>query len=414
MSQKISIQDEPNTDGQHSGKLQQARKPGCPGSFTGSLAHDFNTLLVSILGHSELALEKLPKDDPVRENIESIQKAASSAAELGDHIMFYSDDSHCEVKPTDLNKLINNMGRILSVSISKNIHVSYKLIDDIPPVEANQLQIRQVIMNLITNASEAIGENSGSITVCSGVKKPELSLLESHGKSFSGYYCYVKVIDTGGGMDPATRDKVFDPYFTTKANGHGLGMAAVVKIVESHHGVIQLDTSPGSGTTFTVWLPCSQQPCELSLEQPPGENTLLGSGTVLVVDDEPNVLSVTQAILEHHGFDVLTAENGKQCLEILTTGTPVDIVLLDMTMAGISAREIMRRGHQLRPNLPVVLCSGCDEHEAMKAFEGENLAGFIKKPFSLHGILTALLKVLTSHAPHVPKDPPTSKLSASL
>ena len=414
MIQKIPVNGKAQTNQQHFCRLQQAQRLTSLGSLAGSIAHDFNTLLVSILGYTELTLEKLPEDDPVRKNIEEIRAAANSAAELSNQMMLYSDNTRCEVKPTDLNKVISDVGRLLSVSISKNIRISYELTNAISPVEANSLQIQQVLMNLIVNASDAIGKNSGSITICSGVDKPEPSLLESHGKSVHAYYCYVKVIDTGCGMDPATRDKVFDAYFTTKANGHGLGMAAVAKIVESLHGVIQLDTKPGAGTTFTVWLPCSQQPCECSPEQTPNEDTRLGSGTVLVVDDEPDVLTVTKAMLEHQGFGVLTAKNGKECLDILSGDAPVDIVLLDMMMPGISTNEILQQGHRLRPNLRVVLCSGCDEHEAMKLFNVETLSGYVQKPFSLHGILAALLRVKDSHIPLMPQATFTERFSATI
>lgn len=410
MIQKNPINDLPKTGRQYFCQLQEAQRLTSLGRLSGSIAHDFNTLLVSILGYTELTLEKLPADDPVRQNIEEIRTAASSAAELSNQMMLYSDNTHREVKPTDLNKAINDVGHLLAVSISKNVNVNYKLTDAIPPVEANPLQIQQVVMNLIANASDAVGKKSGLITICSGVGKPPSSLLESQGKSCGEDYCYVKVTDTGYGMDSATRDKVFDLYFTTKANGHGLGMPAVAKIVESYHGVIQLDTSPGLGTTFTIWFPCLQQPCEAVSEQVPK----LGCGTILIVDDEPDILTVTRAMLEHQGFDVLTAENGQQCIEILSNGQVVDIVLLDLTMPGMTAMEIFRQARRLRPNIRVVLCSGYGEREAMRMFRGEDLSGFVRKPFSLHDILTVLLKVQAGGSGGKPPAKDAKKLAASV
>ncbi|MCK5114024.1 MAG: response regulator [Phycisphaerae bacterium] len=384
------------------------------GALAESIAHDFNTLLVSILGHTELALSHLPPGDPIREHIEEICSAANSAAELSNQMMMYSDNTTVEVKSTALNKIISDAGRLMAVSIPKHVRLNYALTEPIPPIKANPLQIQQVVMNLVANASEAVGQKSGSITICSGAAVPKSSLVPSHAKPAGGEYCYVKVTDTGCGIDSATLEKIYEPHFTTKPTGHGLGMAAIARIVGAHNGVIELDTKPGSGTTFTVWFPCSQKSCECVVETPAKIQAVSGSGTVLVVDDEPNVLSVTQAMLQHQGFDAIPAENGQQCIEILTGGTPVDIILLDMTLNGMTAREILQRTRQLYPNLPVVLCSGCEEHEAMKLFANEDLAGFIKKPFSLHGILTALLKVLGPQAKPIAKTQNPKRISATI
>ncbi|MFP4353954.1 MAG: PAS domain-containing protein [Phycisphaerae bacterium] len=379
-------------------QIQQAQKLESLGVLAGGIAHDFNNLLVGILGNADLALLELSPVSPVRQSVQEIEKAARRAAELCRQMLAYSGKGRFVVEPIDLSELVCEMGHMLEVSVSKSAVLKYNCSENLPPVMADATQIRQVVMNLITNASEAIGDRSGVISITTGALDCSRQYLDEtylDEKLDEGLYVTLEVADTGCGMDIDTRERIFDPFFTTKFTGRGLGLAAVLGIVRGHEGAIKVYSEPGQGTTFKVLLPASpaeQVEHESSSAHSKGWQ---GQGLVLVADDEPTVLAVTRRMLESMGFEVILASDGKQALDLFGQHhQQVVCVLLDLTMPNLDGKEAFRQLRQMDPHVPVVMASGYNEQEVSQRFLGKGLAGFIQKPFNLLALSTVMQKVL--------------------
>ena len=241
-------------------RMQQAQKLESLGVLAGGIAHDFNNLLMVILGNADLALSKSSAESPVRGFISNIDTAAQRAADLANQMLAYSGKGRFLIEPINLSRLVEEMGHLLASVISKRAAVRYRLADDLPAVQADATQLRQVVMNLITNASDAIGDREGVISIATGVVEigPPGSAARASGPPLPpGTYAFLEVSDTGSGMDPATQALIFDPFYTTKQTGRGLGLASVLGIVRGHHGEIRVSSKPGQGTTFTVLLPAA-------------------------------------------------------------------------------------------------------------------------------------------------------------
>ncbi len=379
-------------------QVQQAQKLESLGILAGGIAHDFNNLLTGILGNASLALMDLAEGAPAKSSLEQIEKSALRAAELTNQMLAYSGRGSFVVIPVDLSKLIWEMMELLDASISKKVTVQHKLTEDLPAVEADIAQIRQVIMNLIVNASEAIGDEEGVITVATGVVDADRRFLtETYmGENLSeGRYVYLEVSDTGRGMDAETKSKVFDPFFTTKFAGRGLGLAATLGIVRGHHAAIKVDSTPGMGSIFRMLLPCSDRPAEdLLAPATATKDGPLESGTILVVDDEDAVRQVATRALERAGFTVLTASNGREAVEVFRAhADAITAVLLDRTMPAMDGEEAFDEIRRIRPDAPVVLSSGYSEKEASERFAGRGLAGFLQKPYRARSLVEKLREV---------------------
>jgi PAS domain S-box-containing protein len=379
-------------------RFQHAQKLESLGVLAGGIAHDFNNLLTGVLGHAELALMQMPAGTPAREHLEHIQQASHRAAELCRQMLAYAGKGRFVVELLDLSRMVQEMTYLLEVSISKKVVLMYNLAGNLPAVEADATQVRQVLMNLITNASEAIGENSGVITISTGAAHCDQDYLRQvYGAEDlpEGNYASLEVADTGGGMDEQTRKKIFDPFFTTKFAGRGLGLAAVQGIVHSHKGAIRVYSEPGRGTTFKVLLPA-----KAGAGVPPPSRSLLRpemrlAGTILMADDEENVRMVGQAMLEKVGLRVLTATNGLEAVDLYRAhADDIACVLLDLTMPQMGGVETFRELRRIRPDVRVVLCSGYSEQDALSHFAGEGLAGFVQKPFRLTDLAGTLCKAL--------------------
>lgn len=378
--------------------LQQAQKLESLGVLAGGIAHDFNNILVAILGNAGLALMGLPPGAPARDKVVEIEKAAARASELTNQMLAYAGKAQVDVRPLDLSSLVDEMRELLDSMISKRAVLDFALADDLPSLEGDAVQIRQVVMNLITNASEALDDKPGVVKVSTGSVSADRDLLA---KSYlaeelkEGRYVYVTVSDPGIGMDEATKQKIFDPFFTTKFAGRGLGLAAVLGIVRSHGGSISVDTALESGTTFTVLFPITGEH-----EEPIDRSTIdvrewHGEGTILVVDDEEVVRSVLGATLEKWGFDVLIAADGEDAVTTFRDhASDVRAVLLDMTMPLMSGEEALAEIHRIRSDVPVILLSGYAEEEAVTRFEGLHLAGFLHKPFRPAALIDTLHDIL--------------------
>jgi PAS domain S-box-containing protein len=380
-------------------QIQHTQKLESLGVLAGGIAHDFNNLLMGILGNVGLVLMEMPTEAPGRSYIQTIESVALHAAELTNQMLAYSGKGKFVVRSIDLSRLIKEMTHLLEMVTSKKVTLRFSLASPLPLVEADAAQLRQVILNLVTNASEAIGEQTGLITVSTGTVEAGRALLAAtylEEDLPEGTYVYVEVSDTGCGMDEATQARIFDPFFTTKFTGRGLGLAAVLGIVRGHRGAIQLESKPGRGTTFRVLLPGAQR----QLETPPERGALKSEtaragAMILVVDDEQIIRDLVGSALERFGFRVLTAADGCEAVEVFAAhAAEIDAVLLDMTMPRMGGEETFRELRRIRPDVRVVLSSGYGEQEAAERFAGAGLGAFIQKPYQPQSLVETLRRVL--------------------
>ena len=380
-------------------QMQQTQKLESLGVLAGGIAHDFNNLLVAILGNAGLALLELPPESPARTTIQAIETAAQRAAELTRQMLAYSGKGKFVIEPLDLSRLVEEMAHLLEVSVSKRAVLKYRFARSLPPIEGDATQVRQVIMNLITNASDAIGERSGVISVSTGMMHADAAYLASSyidAELPEGDYVFLEVADTGCGMDAATMARIFDPFFTTKFTGRGLGLAAVLGIVRGHRGAIKVYSEPGRGTTFKVLLPAMAGvplPEEPAAEAPAGAPAGPGA-LVLVVDDDDTVRAVTRRMLERAAFTVVDARDGEEALRAYREEPAIACVLLDMTMPRMDGEECFRELRRMDPGVRVVLMSGYNEQDATERFVGKGLAAFIQKPFRHNELATLIHRTI--------------------
>lgn len=386
-------------------QMQQTQKLESLGILAGGIAHDFNNLLVAILGNAGLALLELPPESPARQTVQAIETAAQRAADLTRQMLAYSGKGKFVIEPLNLSRVVEEMAHLLEVSVSKRAVLKYHFAPNLPPIEADATQVRQVIMNLITNASDAIGDRSGVISVSTGMQYADRAYLrESYLDADlpEGDYVYIEVADTGEGMDEATRARIFDPFFTTKFTGRGLGLAAVLGIIRGHRAAIKLYSEPGRGTTFKVLFPVAGSSLTRSPApepQPPSEAVPVQRGTILAVDDDETVRTVTRRILERSGFTVLLAADGVEALQVYRATPGISLVILDMTMPHMDGEECFRELRHLDPGVRVLLTSGYNEQDATERFVGKGLAGFIQKPYRPADLLGKVEEVLTLNRP---------------
>lgn len=372
------------------------------GVLAGGIAHDFNNLLHVVLGNADIALSNLSRKSPAREPIEEVVRATLRAADLTRQLLAYSGKGAFVVRHLDLSTEVREMAILLRTGISKQATLAWELSPTLPAVSADPTQIRQIVMNLITNASDALGEAGGTITLRTGVIRLEdldtqhLGVpLEGEGPPdpAKGPYVYLEIGDTGSGMTPDTLGRIFDPFFSTKFTGRGLGLAAVMGIVRSHHGLIRVRTAPAEGTAFRVLFPSvagtARKPSKATAER----SDWLGSGTILVVDDEEGVREVAERILQEIGFQTITAADGRRALEIMEkVGDSVTAVLLDLSMPRMGGAETFRRLRALRPELPILMMSGYTEQVVAPQFStsGPGITGFLQKPFLAEDLIAVL------------------------
>ncbi|MEO5922787.1 MAG: response regulator [Bryobacteraceae bacterium] len=366
-------------------QLQQKQKLESLGLLAGGIAHDFNNLLTGIMGNASMVLEDLPPVSPMRESLEDVVSAADRAGGLTQQLLAYAGKGRFVIGPVDLSALVRETSNLIKTSIPKTVDLRLALGDPMPAIEADASQIQQLVMNLVINGAEAIGEsNAGSVTVTTRLQLVDdlyLQQMLPHDDIRPGNYVMLEVTDTGTGMSEATLAKIFDPFFTTKFTGRGLGLAAALGIVRGHKGSLEVDSTPGTGSRFRVLFPVSegavvQKPVALDVD-------LRGNGTILVIDDEEIVRRTAKSTLERYGYTVVVAENGKVGLDILLEpGVSIDVVLLDLTMPVLSGEETLRHIRSVFPDLPVVLSSGYNELEAIGKLVSEKQTSFIQKPYA--------------------------------
>ncbi len=375
-------------------QLLISQKNDSLGLLAGGVAHDFNNLLTAILGSASVALLKLPEGSEARRAIETLVLAARRATDLTQQLLAYSGRGTLELRALDLSAQIRELVLVLEAAIPKQVALRLFLDRSLPAVFGDAGQMQQVVMNLVINAAEAIGGRSGTITLTTGVETVDavfVAMLTPPETLLPGEHVFLEVRDDGCGMDAETFASVLDPFFSTKGAGRGLGLAAVHGIVRAHHGALLMKSERGSGATFKILLPVSSAKVEESLsEGPPPEQP---GGTVLVVDDEGLLRRAACQIIEHFGYKALEAVDGRAAIETLKARPEgVDIVLLDMTMPGLSGEETFQELRRIRPDVAVVLSSGFNEVEATRRFGGE-ITAFLQKPYTAEQLALCLSKV---------------------
>ena len=368
--------------------MAQAQKLESLGVLAGGIAHDFNNLLVGILGNAELALAELPESTEASDLVRQIEHAAGRAAELTRQMLAYAGRARFVVEPLDVNRVISDVSELVSAAISKKATVQFDFAADLPLVEADPTQLRQVLMNMLVNASDALGAGSGTIAVVTRPVQASRALLKTlvlGNELPEGDYVRLVVRDSGAGMDRETMGRVFEPFFSTKFAGRGLGLAAVLGIMRAHKGAIGLESSRGEGTTFTLLFPASTHRREEAHRTPregtPTSQAAVGQGTVLVVDDDETVREVACQLLKRAGFDVLRAADGQAALQLVRVAAQVDLVLVDATMPVMSGAETIAALRAEGWRGPVVVMSGYSEQEATSQFASWGASGFVHKPF---------------------------------
>ena len=360
------------------------------GVLASGIAHDFNNILGGILTCSEIALAGRNDGSPVEEELQRIRAAAIRGGEIVRQLMIYGGEESLAFEPVDVSFIIEDMVQLLKVSISKQAVLKIDLGENIPVVQGNPAQIRQVIMNLVSNASEAIGERSGVIRVgTSLVRVGKDSLVE--GKILpEGGYVQIEVSDTGPGMTPEVQARIFDPFFTTKFAGRGLGLAVTQRIVRSHGGAIQASSS-GQGATVQVWLPLSAEAArETKLALPGKQEAALRPGRILVVEDEELLRLAVSKGLAKRGFSVMQSGDGTTAINLIRAhASEFDVVLLDVTLPGMSSREILEEVRHTRPELKLVFTSAYGRETVEASLEGR-VERFIQKPFQLAELVREL------------------------
>ncbi len=379
-------------------KLQETQKLESLGVLAGGIAHDFNNLLTGILGNASLALIETSPETPVGRSLQQIEVSAERAAELCRQMLAYSGHGRFVIGRIDVGEIIRGIAELLCAALHPNVSLELQTGDDTPCVVADATQIRQIVMNLVINANEAIGDRPGTITVTTGRMKADRAYF-GEGYVFTdaldGDFVYIDVRDSGCGMSRETVGRIFDPFFTTKFTGRGLGLAAVLGIVRGHRGALKVSTAPGEGSAFRFLLPSAgpmQKVVDFAFPADPARSAL---ALVLVVDDDETVRRVTQSLVESMGYEVIAASDGIEGLALFREHRArIHGVILDLTMPRMDGAVLFREMQRIQPDVRVLLMSGFAEQQALARFAGEGLAGFIRKPFAREALRTKLDAVL--------------------
>jgi CheY-like chemotaxis protein len=340
-------------------------------------------MLTAIMGSTSVALLALPESNPARSHLENVMLASSRAAHLTKQLLAYAGKGMFEITRIDLSAHVRELVTVLETALPKKVQVRLELAAELPAIEADAGQVQQIVMNLVINGADAIGDERGTVLVTTGSHDIDdiyaQSLFAAEALS-AGRYVYLEVHDTGCGMDEATKAKIFDPFFTTKFHGRGLGLAATLGIVRSHRGAIKVYSSPGRGSTFKVFFPAVAGSATRPLAVGPH---FRGKGLVLVVDDDEGVRAAVSSLLRYFGFSVIEAFDGRHGVQaFIEHQSECVLVLLDMTMPELGGEEVFREIRRIRSDVPVILTSGYNEIEATRRFTSKGLAGFLQKPFT--------------------------------
>ena len=363
--------------------LREVQKLESLGLLAGGIAHDFNNLLTGVMGNASLLAEEVAAGSQELEIVRSVMDAAERMSRLTSQMLAYSGRGRFVIDSLDLSKQVLQITSLIHASVPSNVQLRLALANNLPLIDADSGQLQQVIMNLVINAAEAVGNGAGSVDIATGVEAVTEKTLQanvSRQAAETGDYVVLRVSDTGCGMDKATRARIFDPFFTTKFTGRGLGLASVLGIIRGHNGLMTVESEPGKGTSFNAFFPISERRVAT---QATAAQSRPGAGRVLVVDDEQIIRDLAEVALRKLGYTVVLAANGKEAVDIvLREPMSIDIVLLDMIMPLLGGEETLDELLKIRPGLVVIAMSGYSEIEAKSRFGG-GISGFLQKPFTV-------------------------------
>ncbi len=390
-AERVALQEKERLEAgaRHSQKLESL------GVMASGIAHDFNNVLLTILGNAELAAKHAEDAGSVRTYVKKIETAAERASELTGQMLTYTGNAQVQQRPIDLNEVVAEVAALMRVAISKKAALTIDLYPDLPQVVGDPVQLSQVVFNLVTNASEALDGDSGSIVLRTGLTQPDDTFAQWNGEAAAesaAVHVILEARDSGRGMDADTLGKIFDPFFTTKFKGRGLGLATVLGIVRAHSGLTRVTSSPGQGTTFTIALPAASRtgvPLTLpSLAETPWR----GKGVALLADDEPEVRRVVSSMLAEAGFSVIEAFDGREAVAAFQArSADIDIVVMDRTMPGLDGKEAFDRIRAASDRVPVIFISGYTDAlpEGLDAH-----TRVLHKPFRTATFTTAVKEVM--------------------
>ena len=382
-------------------QMQHAQKLESLGVLAGGIAHDFNNLLVGILGNASLALMDVPGESELHDMLRDIETAALRAADLTKQMLAYSGRGRFAVRPLELSGLVAEMAHLLHTVISKRATLHFDFADGAPLVEADATQLRQIVMNLITNASDALNGENGTITLRTGTVWCDGDTRRSPFLDYDlteGHYAFVEVIDSGMGMTPETMQRIFDPFFSTKFTGRGLGLAATLGIVRGHRGTIDVESVPGRGTTFRVLLPIADPGAPDGGSPHAHDEGVRGHGLVLVVDDDPTVCAVARQMLERRGFRVRIAADGLDGLDHFhRERDAIRLALIDLTMPRMGGEELVAAIRAVDRDIPIILMSGFNDAEVAERFPPHWVSACVQKPFRVEELDQVIRKTEERH-----------------
>ena len=369
------------------------------GTLASGIAHDFNNLLGSVVVQAEVALSGLASGSNPEEELKTIRHVAMRGSEIVRELMVYAGKESATVELIDLSRVIQEMLELLKVSVSKHAVLEADLGENLPPIQANAAQLRQIVMNLVTNASDAIGDRDGVIRLSTACVRVDRNSEFRHVDE--GQYMLLEVADTGCGMAPETQAKVFDPFFTTKFAGHGLGLAIVDGIVRGLRGVIRLKSEPGEGTSLRILLPCAESHADAGSHTISVHDEDLESkfreATILIVEDEDPLREAVTKVLRQTGFEVFDVADGSSAIDLLRAhGANIDLILLDMTIPGAPSSEVVAEAGKVRPDIKVLLTSAYSHEMFQGAMNVPQIRGFLRKPFQLADLVKKLQNTLTA------------------
>lgn len=385
--------------------VRQNQKMESLGVLAGGVAHDFNNLLVGIMGNASLAMDLLPPSSPLVTLLDDVVMASQKAAELTRQMLAYAGKGRFVSEPTNVSALVRDISDLVRTSIPKKVRIDLRLAQDLPLIEGDPTQIQQMIMNLLINGAEAIGDRQGVVTVVTGSR-------EQDGANSVGYfnmqemtpgpYVFLQVSDNGCGMDEATQSRIFEPFFTTKFTGRGLGLAAALGIVRGHKGALKVESQPGKGSSFEILFPALTGTQQRSPEvgpEPVLRQVAQVVGHILVVDDEDLVRRTAKSALEQRGYMVLLAEDGRRAVDVMATlSDQIGLVLLDLTMPEMGGQETFHRLRAIRPDVDVILTSGFDEAQALRGFDTKEAPAFLQKPYTGEALIEKVRSILGARA----------------
>lgn len=379
-------------------QFQHAQKLESLGVLTGGIAHDFNNILTVILGHCYMAREELIPDQGYKASFRQVETAANRAADLCRQMLTYAGKNPMVQTRVNLLLLIDEVAKMLHAAIKKNVSIMLELKQDVPHIKGDTGQIQQIIMNLIINAAEAIGDSNGTIRILltKAVFYGDQAEVDTFGSFIkAGRYACLEVTDTGSGMDEETQKRIFEPFYTTKFTGRGLGMSAIQGIIKSHEGMLFLSSSPGFGTTFKVLFPLSESFDDL-VTAPAALIPFKKSGsTILLVDDEQALRNVGAALLKSMGFTVLTAQDGCEACEIFCErGRKIDVIMLDLIMPVMGGIDTYHELRKTDTTIPIVICSGYGVESVAHVIDNDQYAGFVHKPYKPDELRNVIVRLM--------------------